>query len=277
MSVVPVLTGAALAWTETGRFVLVPVLAALIGAFAIQIGTNLLNDVSDGESGLDRPARLGPPRVTTEGWASAAQVKAAALLAFATAAFAGLVLVVVGGLPILAIGIAALVAGWAYSRGPAPIAAGPLGELFVLIFFGVVAVGGTYCLLADRPSWTMLFAGILVGLPAAAVLLVNNHRDRFDDLRAGRRTLAIRLGLRATRRLYAVFIAGTLALASAMALVDARPELALPLAAAPTAWRLIQEMKDARIDSGLNLLLGRTAGFQAMVAGLFALGLVISA
>lgn len=277
MSIVPVVTGAVLAWTETGRFALLPVLAALIGALGIQIGTNLLNDASDGESGLDRPARLGPPRVTAEGWASASQVKAGAMLCFAIAALAGLVLIAFGGLPILAVGVAALVAGWAYSRGPAPISATPFGEVFVLIFFGVVAVGGTYFLLAREPSWMALFAGILIGLPASAVLLVNNHRDREGDKLSGRRTLAIRLGLKGTRRLYAGFVAGTLALALVIALAGANPTLILPLAAAPFAWSLMREMWRARIGYGLNLLLGRTAAFQALVAALFAVGLLLSA
>ena len=277
MSVVPVLTGAVLAWTETGRFALVPVLAALIGALGIQIGTNLLNDASDGESGLDRPARLGPPRITAEGWASAAQVKAGALLSFLVAALAGLILVWIGGAPILAAGVASLLAGWAYSRGPAPISASPFGEVFVLIFFGVVALGGTYWLIAKAPSLMALCAGVLVGLPASAVLLVNNHRDRGGDALAGRRTLAIRIGLQATRRLYAAFLGLTLGIALTMALAAARPALALPLAAAPFAWSLAREMARAPIGFGLNLLLGRTAAFQALVAILFALGLVLSA
>ncbi len=277
MSIVPVVTGAVLAWTETGRFALLPALAALIGALGIQIGTNLLNDASDGESGLDRPARLGPPRVTAEGWASASQVKAGAMLCFVIAALAGLVLIAFGGVPILAVGVAALIAGWSYSRGPAPIAATPFGEVFVLVFFGVVAVGGTYFLLAREPSLMALFAGILVGLPASAVLLVNNHRDRDGDMLSGRRTLAIRLGLQGTQRLYAAFVAGTLALALVIALAGANPALILPLAAAPFAWSLMRDMWRARIGYGLNLLLGRTAAFQALVAALFALGLLISA
>lgn len=276
MSIVPVVVGAVLAWRDVGRIVLAPVLVALIGALAIQIGTNLFNDASDGESGLDKPARLGPPRVTAEGWASAAQVKAAATFSFLIAAVAGLALVVIGGVPILAVGIASLLAGWAYSRGPSPISMGPFGEIFVLIFFGVVAVGGTYFVLAKSVSWMVFSAGIFVGLPAAAVLLVNNHRDRNGDVLSGRRTLAIRLGAPATRHLYAGFLVGTLALSVVLALASGRPALALPLTAAPLAATLIGAMRRARSGDEFNRLLGRTAAFQAVAAGLLALGLVLS-
>lgn len=276
MSIVPVVVGAVLAWRDAGRIAFAPVLAALIGALAIQIGTNLFNDASDGESGLDKPARLGPPRVTAEGWASAALVKAAATFSFLVAAVAGVALIAIGGVPILAAGVASLLAGWAYSRGPSPISMGPFGEAFVLIFFGIVAVGGTHYVLVKSTSWMALSAGVFVGLPAAAVLLVNNHRDRDGDALSGRRTLAIRLGAAATRRLYAALLAGTLALACAIALVSGRPALALPLAALPMAAMLIGAMRDARSGCDFNRLLARTAAFQAVAAALFALGLVLS-
>lgn len=275
MSIVPVLTGGVLAWTEAGRFALLPLLAALVGALGIQAGTNLLNDASDGESGLDRPARLGPPRVTAEGWASAAQVKRAAALSFCVAAIAGLVAIAWGGLPILAVGVASLVAGWAYSRGPAPISAGPLGEFFVLIFFGVVAVAGTYFLIAGAASAIAFSTGILVGLPAAAVLLVNNHRDRVGDALSGRRTLAIRLGIDTTRHVFGAMLGATIVTALAMAMAAMRPALALPLLAAPLAVALANDMR-APIGGDLNALLGRTARFQAVCAALFAIGLFLS-
>lgn len=275
MAVVPVAVGAAVAFGEAGRFAFVPVAAALIGALAIQIGTNLFNDASDGETGLDRPGRLGPPRVTAEGWATAAQVKAAAKLAFAVATAAGVVAIGYGGVTILAVGVASLVAGWAYSRGPAPISQGPFGEVFVLIFFGIVAVCGTHWLVAREPSLLALVAGIVVGLPAAAVLLVNNHRDRDCDAANGRRTLAIRLGMAATRRLYAALLAATVALPIGFGLAAGRPWLVIAVAAVPCAVPLIRGMAHEPIGQGLNLLLGRTAVFQAVVAALFVAGVLV--
>lgn len=272
MAVVPVLVGAAIAWQETGRVGFLATAAALAGALAIQMGTNLFNDASDAETGLDRSGRLGPPRVTAEGWASAGEVRAAAALAFLVAMIAGVVAVAYGGVPILIAGLASLLAGWAYSHGPAPISQSPFGELFVLIFFGVVAVCGSHWLVAREPSATALMAGVAVGLPAAAVLLVNNHRDRDSDARGGRRTLAIRVGPRATRLIYAGLLAATIALPAVVGLSSGRPWLLLVLAAIPHALTLGRDMA-RQTGSDLNLLLARTAQFQALTAALMVAGL----
>lgn len=273
MSVVPVLVGAVLAWREAQAFRPLPFLAALASALAIQIGTNLLNDASDGETGLDRPDRLGPPRVTAQGWASAAEVRRAAIFAFFVAALAGLYCIQAGGMPILAIGIASLGAGWAYSRGPAPISASAAGEVFVLVFFGIAAVSGTAWLMSLAPSLAALPAGVLIGLPSAAVLLVNNHRDRAADARAGRRTLAIALGVARTRRLYRLVLVAAALLGPAVGLALGSGWPALTVLALPFALRLSTEMTTEPIGPGLNGLLGRTAGYQIVLAALLCLGL----
>jgi len=135
LSVSPVLTGTCLAWAEKGGLQLLPALAALLAAVCIQIGTNLHNDAADARKGTDGSGRLGPPRATTQGWLSATSIQRGALLAFSCAFVLGVYLVVVGGWPILLLGLVSLVAGAAYSGGPWPISATPLGELFVFLFF----------------------------------------------------------------------------------------------------------------------------------------------
>jgi len=142
----PVLVGTSLAWAEGAPQLWAVALAALLAALLIQVGTNLHNDAADFERGADGADRLGPVRVTAAGWATPRQVRLAALLAFAGAFLLGVWLAFVGGWPIVAVGLASLAAGWAYSGGPRPISHSPFGEIFVLAFFGLVAVGGTHYL-----------------------------------------------------------------------------------------------------------------------------------
>ena len=194
VSLSPVLVGSAIAWHDSGALLWLPLLAAALGAAFIQIGTNLFNDVGDFLRGTDTPDRLGPKRATAEGWLTPGKVKASAWLSFALAFLCGIYLVWHGGWAIVAIGLASLAAGWAYTGGPKPIAYGPLGEVFVFIFFGLVAVGGSYYLQTFSLTATALAAAALVGIHAAAVITVNNYRDLDGDARSGKNTLAVRLG-----------------------------------------------------------------------------------
>jgi 1,4-dihydroxy-2-naphthoate octaprenyltransferase len=202
ISLAPILVGFAQASTLTDNLAVLPVFAAAIAALAIQIATNLANDAADGARGGDGPGRLGPERLTGAGLMPAATVAAGALAATLVAVLFGAVAIWHGGWPILAIGVAALLAGWGYSYGPRPISASPLGEVFVVLFFGVAAVVGTVWLGAGRVDATTLVLGVAIGLPAAAVLTANNHRDRIEDARNGRRTLAILIGEKRTVALY---------------------------------------------------------------------------
>ncbi len=206
LAVVPVLVASALVRAEGHEIALVPLVAILVCALAIQIGTNLFNDVADAERGNDGPGRLGPPRVTATGLASPAEVKRAAVASFLFAIAVGAYLVWLGGLPILLLGGVSLVAGWAYSSGPIPLSYTAWGEMVVLVFFGVVAVVGTYYLHSGHFAVSALMTGLVVGIPAAAVLLVNNVRDRGADAQVGRKTLAIRLGGDRSRWLYLVLM-----------------------------------------------------------------------
>lgn len=196
LSLSPVFLAVLLIWHQGEAHVDWLVLATiLLATIAIQISTNLWNDSADAESGLDSSSkRLGPARPTSLGLLSALAVWRGALFFLGIAGLCGLYLALIGGWLILAIGLAALLCAVGYSYGPYPLSYSPFGELFVLLFFGVFAVLGSAWLLGDALSAPIALAGAWIGLPAAAVLLINNHRDRVGDKAGGRRTLAILLG-----------------------------------------------------------------------------------
>lgn len=273
VSVSPVLVGTALAWHEHGRLLWGPLIAALVAALLIQIGTNLFNDVGDFLRGTDTPDRLGPPRATAQGWLTPGQVQAGAWLAFALAFVCGLYLAWHGGWPIVAIGLASLAAGWSYTGGPRPIAYGPLGEFFVWIFFGLVAVGGSYYLQTLSISGSALFAAGLVGLLAAAVITVNNYRDAEGDARSGKHTLAVRLGRPATRPVYAAEMLLPYALLPLLAELYGWPGL-LPLLSLPLALALIRRFYREAPGPVFNELLAATAKLQLAFSFLLVIGLI---
>ncbi|HWU86599.1 MAG TPA: 1,4-dihydroxy-2-naphthoate polyprenyltransferase, partial [Kofleriaceae bacterium] len=204
-AVVPVAVGTAVA-RAAGAIAWGPALAALAGSLAIQIGTNFANDVFDAERGADGPDRIGPVRAVSAGLISAAAMKRAMGIAFAVAAAFGAYLAWVGGWPIVVLGLASIASGIAYTGGPWPLGYHGLGDVFVLGFFGFAAVCGTaYVQLGHVPALAV-WASIPVGALATAILVVNNLRDRATDVRAGKRTLAVRLGPRATLAEYAALL-----------------------------------------------------------------------
>lgn len=273
VSLSPVLVGTAIAWHDSGTLLWLPLLAAAFGAAFIQIGTNLFNDVGDFLRGTDTPDRLGPKRATAEGWLTPGKVKAGAWLSFALAFLCGIYLVAHGGWPIVAIGLASLAAGWTYTGGPKPIAYGPLGEVFVLIFFGLVAVGGSYYLQTFGLTSTALLAATLVGLHAAAVITVNNYRDLDGDAKSGKHTLAVRLGRPLTRRLYAGEMLAPYVLLPLLA--DLGWPAALPLLSLPLALKLIHRFHREAPGPVFNNILAATAGLQLFFALLLTLSFTI--
>ena len=274
ISLSPVLVGTAIAWHDSGRVLWLPLLAAALGAALIQIGTNLFNDVGDFRRGADTPGRLGPKRATAEGWLGAGAVEAAASLAFALAFLCGIYLVWHGGWPIVVIGLASLAAGWAYTGGPAPIAYRPLGEIFVFIFFGLVAVGGSYYLQTLTLVPVAVFAATLVGLHAAAVITVNNYRDRDGDSRNGKNTLAVLLGRPATRRLYGAEMLAPYALLPVLA-GSVGWRAALALLSLPLALKLVRRFHREAPGPVFNGILAATAGLQLAFALLLAVAFAI--
>lgn len=274
VSLSPVILGTAVAWHFQGRLLWGPLLAAIAAAALIQVGTNLFNDVGDYLRGTDTPDRLGPPRATAQGWLTPAQVKAGAWLAFALALLCGFYLARHGGWPIVFIGLASLAAGWAYTGGPFPIAYRPLGEVFVWVFFGLVAVGGSYYLQTLTLTPLALFAATLVGLHAAAVITVNNYRDRDGDARNGKNTLAVRLGRPATRRLYSAEVLAPYALLPLFA-GSVGWRAALPLLSLPLALKLVRSFHREAPGPVFNGILAATAGLQLAFALLLAVAFAI--
>ena len=273
VSLSPVLVGTAVAWHDAHRLLWLPLIAAALGAAFIQIGTNLFNDVGDFLRGTDTPDRLGPRRATAEGWLSVGKVRAGAWLSFALAFACGIYLVWHGGWPIVAIGLASLAAGWAYTGGPKPIAYGPLGEAFVFVFFGLVAVGGSYYLQTLTLAPAALIAGALVGIHAAAVITVNNYRDLDGDARNGKNTLAVRLGRPAIRRLYAGEMLAPYGLL--LFLAPLGWPAALPLLSLPLAIILIRRFRREAPGPVFNAILAASAGLQLAFALLLALSFTI--
>jgi 1,4-dihydroxy-2-naphthoate polyprenyltransferase len=274
MAATPVMLGSALAWSGGATPQWLVFLATLLCALLIQIGTNLHNDVADFERGADRPDRIGPLRVTAAGWATPRQVHRAAALSFGLAFALGVYLVQQGGWPILTIGIASLIAGWAYSGGRHPISHSPLGEVFVLVFFGLLAVAGSHWLQSGSTALAPWLGGGVVGLPAAAVLLVNNYRDRDADLRQGRRTLAARLGDTASQRAYAALVLLPFALVLGVAWVTS-PGALLALLALPYALSLIPRLHRQASGAQLNALLGATAKLGLWLGLLLSMGVFL--
>jgi 1,4-dihydroxy-2-naphthoate octaprenyltransferase len=273
VSLSPVLVGTAIAWHDAQAVLWLPLLAAALGAAFIQIGTNLFNDVGDFLRGTDTPGRLGPRRATAEGWLTPGMVMGGAWLSFALAFLCGIYLVWHGGWPIVAIGLASLAAGWAYTGGPKPIAYGPLGEVFVFIFFGLAAVGGSYYLQTLSLTALALIAAALVGSHAAAVITVNNYRDHDGDKAHGKNTLAVRLGRPATRRLYVLEMLAPYALLPALS--DLGWPAALPLLSLPPALRLIARFHREPPGPVFNTILAATAGLQMVFACLLALAFLL--
>ncbi len=275
LSLAPVAVGAALAHAAGGAMRWSAVVVALLASAAIQIGTNLHNDAADFFRGADGPDRLGPLRVTAAGLLGASEVERGAALSFALAALSGLYLVWLGGAPILLLGLASILCGWAYSSGPKPISHTPLAEIFVLAFFGVAAVGGTCWLAAGRLDSAALIGGAALGLFAAAVLLVNNHRDRIEDARNGRKMLAILLGPQGSGALYAGLMLAPFALLAPLGqLLPSRP-LWIALAALPFSLALVRRFLREPVGPGLNLILAQTARGQAIFAALLCLGVSV--
>ena len=271
-AVVPVAVGAGCAVGE-GPIVWWRVAAALVVSLSLQIGTNYANDYSDGTRGTDS-ARVGPVRLVASGLASPTSVKRAALWAFAVAAGAGLTLAVAVGWQLLVVGAAAIAAGWLYTGGPKPYGYYGFGELFVFVFFGLVATAGTTYVVIERLTALSVVAGAAVGALACALLVINNLRDIPTDRAAGKRTLAVRLGDARTRLLYALLVVAAFALALAAAAGWRRPA-ALVLLAVPLALPPLRTVHAGASGRELIAVLAATGRLQLGFGALFAIGLAL--
>jgi 1,4-dihydroxy-2-naphthoate polyprenyltransferase len=272
----PVLVGTALADTA-GVFHPLRFVAALLGALFIQVGANLSNDYSDARRGADTEDRLGPVRVTAGGLVPPRQVLIATYVTFALAILCGVYLIAVAGWQLLLVGAASIVAGVLYTGGPRPYGYEGLGELFVFLFFGIVAVAGAFFVQTEELVWEAFALAVPVGLLASAVLVVNNVRDLETDRRAGKRTLAVRLGRARTRTLFAAMVYGAFLLAPVSWLfgpLDAW--LLLPFLALPLAAPVVRGVKARTDGPSLNEALARTGQLELVFCVLLCAGILLS-
>ncbi len=277
-AIAPVLVGsaAAWAWLDGNDFSWGNFIAALIGAIFIQIGTNLANDYSDAKRGADTVDRLGPVRVTAAGLVAPRRVLHATWVAFGVAGIAGLYLVTQVGPEILAIGILSIAAGVLYTGGPKPYGYEGLGEVFVFVFFGLVAVNGSYYVQLEDLHALPVLLSIPIGLLSAAILVVNNVRDINTDRRAGKRTLAVRVGRERSRELYVAMIAiAYLMLPIALAAGDGSGWGMLGILSAPLAIGPVRAVRERTDGPALNSALAGTGALLGAYALLVSLGLLI--
>jgi 1,4-dihydroxy-2-naphthoate octaprenyltransferase len=272
-AVVPVLVGTAAVYGLGFRPL--PFLAALLASVLIQIGTNFANDYFDFHKGADTAERLGPVRVTQSGLIAPDTVRNAMIGTFALAALVGLYLVIVGGWPILIIGLLSIAAGVLYTGGPFPLAYNGLGDVFVFIFFGLVAVCGTAFLHVGTVPAVAAFAALPVALIVTAIIVVNNLRDIDTDRAARKRTLAVLMGRRATRIEYLLLVGGAYALLPLGLLLGLTGAWSLlPLLTIPLA---VQQARTVLTEQGrpLNRALGGTGRLHLIFGVLFAIGLML--
>jgi 1,4-dihydroxy-2-naphthoate octaprenyltransferase len=276
-AVAPVLVGTALAIAETDDLRVGAFVAALLGAIFIQVGTNLSNDYSDARRGADTEDRLGPVRVTAGGLVPPRQVLIATYVSFGLAVLCGVYLVAVAGWVILLIGAASILAGVLYTGGPRPYGYEGLGELFVFLFFGVVAVTGSHYAQTEDLTWEAFALAVPVGFLASAILVVNNVRDLETDRRAGKRTLAVRLGRDRARGLYAAMVYGAFLTAPVPWILGSlSPWLFLPWVLLPLAVSLVRTVRNHTDGPTLNAALGQTGMLQLLFCILLSAALLLS-
>jgi len=276
-AVVPVFVGAAAAFSEGAKFRGVVFLMTLICALLIQIGTNFANDYSDFVRGADHEGRLGPVRVTQSGLIDQEGVKRGIIIAFGLAVLVGAYLAWIGGWPIIAIGVLSVLSGLAYTGGPFPLGYHGLGDLFVFVFFGIIAVTGTAYLQSGHWSTFALLLSIPIGLLVTNILVINNLRDLPTDIAAGKRTLATRIGDRATRVQYALFTIAAFVIPLVIGITNpAHRMIMLPLVTFPLALRRVTTVLKSTSGRDLNPILARTGRLLLLFGALLAAGAALT-
>ncbi len=274
-SISPVIVGSAAALSDN-RFAALPALAALCGAILLQVGVNLANDYFDHQRGIDTAERLGPLRVTQSGLIPPARVKQAMIATLAAAAMVGTFLALFAGWPVVIIGMVSILAALAYSGGPYPMASRGLGDISVFIFFGPVAVCGTYYVQSLTVTSRVLWLSLPIGLLITAIMVVNNLRDIPTDAKTGKKTLAVILGARQTRLEYVILVVTGYCVPVVLYLSsDLTGWILLPLLSVPLAVPIMQSVRIAE-GASLNRALARTAALALVYSLLFSAGLVMS-
>ena len=276
-AVAPVIIGSAMAFSD-GKFHLLSIFVAFIGAILIQIGTNYANDYFDFKKGTDSKNRLGPVRATAAGLIKPIVMRNAFIFVFLLAFLVGLYLIYRAGWPILIIGILSIIFGILYTGGPYPLGYNGLGDIFVLIFFGPVAVGGTYYVQTLDITWPVILAGLSPGLISTALLTVNNLRDIHTDRKAGKRTLAVRFGILFTRMEYLITILIALCIVP-LVLLYLEPHHPYALAGIFVFLFALPSIKAVflnEINAELNEVLGRTGKILLLYSIIFSLGWILT-
>lgn len=270
----PVILGSALAFHDK-TFSIIICIVTLLAAVLIQIGTNFANDVFDFYKGADREDRLGPVRVTQAGLIQPQSMIRAMWYTFSMAIFAGVYLAWVGGWPIVAIGLASILAGIAYTGGPYPLGYHGWGDIFVFIFFGIIAVPGTYYLQTQTVTDVSIYLGIITGMLSTAILVVNNLRDVDADKLSGKKTLAVRFGKKFSKIQYSILVFTPFFLPIYLWWkIDSGLSLLLTLFLIPISFHLIIQIF-SKTGAGLNSILARTARFLFLFILLLSIGLII--
>lgn len=274
-AVAPVIAGTALAYHDRA-FELLPALAALIGALALQVGANFANDVFDFERGADTSDRLGPPRATQLGLLSPGTMKLGMWSAFGVAALAGVYLIATAGWPILAVGLASIAGAIIYTGGPWPIGYHALGDLFTFVFFGLVATIGTYFVQADEITGLSVLAAVPVGCTVTAILVVNNLRDIETDRQAGKRTLGVVMGDAGTRRWFVLLLLVAWIAMAAATFAGVEFAVAAVIASVALSLRLLRPLRAGVSGRALNPVLKATARFHLLSSVAWAAAIVVS-
>jgi 1,4-dihydroxy-2-naphthoate octaprenyltransferase len=273
-AIAPVIVGSGLAWRD-GAFDLAAAAICLAFALLIQIGTNFANDYYDFVHGADTAARIGPKRAVAAGLVSPATMKAAMIGVFTAAFLLGLSLIAWGGPWLIVIGVTSIGCGIAYTGGPWPLAYHGLGDIFVFVFFGLVAVSATYFVQAGAVTLDAVLAAIPIGLLATNILVVNNYRDSETDAAAGKHTLVVLLGRRAARWQFGLSLLAAFAAPLVFWMRTRSVWCLLPLVLVPVALSHVRRLQPSKTPSELIALLGATGKLLALFAVLFAIGLAV--
>jgi len=274
--VIPVVVASALALHDS-KFIFFVFTSALLGATAIQIATNYINDASDFLRGADTEERLGPPRMAQSGVLSVRALFTGAAVFFLFAILFGIHLIFVAGIPLLFIGVFSIISAIAYTAGPYPLAYYGFGDLFVLIFFGFISVCGTYYAHTLSLGLEPFFCALMVGLFGVSLIIVNNARDIPTDIKANKKTLAVRLGLATTKNYYStVVVLPYLILLLFYFLFSWSPLILTPLVSLPMAVKNIYRMRQARGSDQYNSLLGDSAKLQVLFGILLSSALILA-
>jgi len=272
-AIAPVILGTALAWHDF-HIDIITSLVTFLSAICIQIGTNFSNDISDFLKGADTKERLGPIRATQSGLLTIKQLKIGTIIIFSIAIIFGFYLAYIGGMPIVIIGLTSIAAGILYTAGPYPIGYHGMGDIFVFMFFGIIAVSGTYFLQTGYITQETIFCGIAIGFLSTAILVVNNLRDADTDRKAGKRTLTVRLGKSFSKIEYVFFITIPFFIPIFFYLRWDKLSLWLPIFSFPLSISLAIAIF-TKTGTELNIVLSQTARLLIIFTILFSLGIML--